>query len=111
MQIADLDRRITLENQTRLSNDYGEETVSYSTYREVWAKVDWQGGGINEESAKITATGKVVFYIRNLDLELLTTNTRIEFDDGVDSQYYYIHVINQIEGREQFLEILTEHKY
>ena len=107
MQIADLDRRVTLESPTRVTNTYGEEKISNSTYREVWAKVDWEGGRTNEESEKITATAKVIFYIRNLDLPLLTTNTRIEFD----SKYYYIHVINQIEGREQFLEILTEEKF
>ena len=106
MQIADLDRRITLENPTRFTDTYGEEILTYAFYREVWAKADWEGGGINEESEKITATSKLIFYIRNLDLADFTTDTRIEFD----SKYYYIHVINQIEGREQFMEILTEQK-
>ena len=112
MTIGELDRRIIIESPIVSTNSYGEvELDSWVEARTVWAKVEWDGGSEGNVTDKITATTKVNFYIRNLDLELLTTNTRIEFDDGVDSQYYYIHVINQIEGREQFLEILTEHKY
>tara|TARA_R110000824_G_scaffold19865_1_gene76039 strand:+ start:444 stop:770 length:327 start_codon:yes stop_codon:yes gene_type:complete len=107
IQISDLDRRIDLQSPTRSANSYGEQTITYTAYRTVWAKVDWEGGGMNEESEKLTGTSKVTFYIRNLDLLHLTTETRILFD----TKYYYIHVINEIEGRKKFVEILTEEKH
>ena len=105
MQIADLDRRVTFENPTKTANNYGEETLDWSTYKTVWAKIDWKGGGENEESEKLTATSKVVFHVRNIDLANLTTETRINYD----SKYYYVRAINEI-GREQFFEIMTEQK-
>ena len=46
------------------------------------------------------------FFIRNLDLADLTEKTRISYD----SKLYYIQAINEIEGRESFLEIITEQR-
>jgi len=106
MQIGHLDRRITLQNYVTSANSYGELIESYSTYREVWAKVDFNGGSQSDEFDRITAISKVKFFIRNLDLADLTEKTRISYD----SKLYYIQAINEIEGRESFLEIITEQR-
>tara|TARA_R110002050_G_scaffold2385_2_gene13910 strand:+ start:3029 stop:3349 length:321 start_codon:yes stop_codon:yes gene_type:complete len=105
MQIGDLDRRIRIEQPIKTANSYGEETLVFSTYRTVWAKMEWKGGGEKEETQRITATSKICFYIRNLDISINEQN-RINYD----GQYYYIKVINEIEGRESFLELETEQK-
>jgi len=105
MQIGDLDRRIRIEVPTKTANSYGEETLSWGAYRSVWAKIEWRGGSEKEETQRITATSKLVFTIRNLDISINEQN-RIDYN----SKYYYIKVINEIEGRESFLELETEQK-
>ena len=105
MQVGELDRRIVLEQPTKTPNNYGEEVLSWSTYRTVWAHMLWKGGSEKEELQRITATSKVIFTIRNLDVAV-TNEYRINYD----SKYYYINVINEVDGREAFLELETEQK-
>lgn len=105
MQIGDLDRRILIEVPTKTANSYGEETLIWTTYRVVWAKMEWKGGSEKEETQRITATSKLVFTVRNLDISINEQN-RISYND----KYYYIKVINEIEGREKFLELETTEK-
>ena len=106
MQIGHLDRRIILQNYSTTRNVYGELIESYSDYRTVWAKVDFDGGSQSDEFDRITAISKVKFFIRNLDLADLTEKTRISYD----SKLYYIQAINEIEGRDSFLEIITQQR-
>lgn len=104
---GDLDRRIEIQTLSTTANDYGEYTRSYSTYRTVWAAVEWKGGSEKmDESGKITGMSKLHFYIRNLDLPNLDLQSRIVFE----SKNYFPKVINQIEGRTAFLEIICEYK-
>ena len=118
MLIGELDRRISIEQPTVSPNSYGEAEVdSWSEIREVWAKVDWVGGSETYETDKITATTKVDFYIRNLDLDnfmngsgVPTMSHRIKFTSEGVAKYYYLHNVEQIEGRERFLKITTEQK-
>ena len=118
MLIGELDRRISIEQPTLSFNDYGESEVdSWSELREVWAKVDWVGGSETDETDKITATTKVDFYIRNLDLDAFlngsaapTMSYRINFSPQGTAKYYYLHNVEQIEGRERFVKIITQEK-
>ena len=118
MTIGELDRRITIESPSVASNSYGEVAVdSWIEHRIVWAKVEWVGGSETDETNKITATTKVNFYIRNLDLDAFlngstgpTMGYRINFSPQGTAKYYYIHNVEQIEGRERFLKIITEEK-
>ena len=106
MQLGHLDRRVTLQNYVTSAYSYGELIESYSDYRTVWAKVDFTGGSQSDEFDRITAISKLKFFIRNLDLANLTEKTRISYD----SKLYYIQAINEIEGRDSFLEIITEQR-
>ena len=105
MQIGQLDRRIVLESPTLVANSYGEETITWSDYLTVWAMVEWKGGSEKEESDKLTAKSKVVFTVRNLG-NLVDETYRILYK----TKYYYIQAINEIDGREMFLELLTENR-
>ena len=106
LSVGELDRRITLENYTTEGNKYGALDKSYEEYRVVWAKILYRSGDVNEESDKITAISKIEFFIRNLDLDLLTTETRIFYDE----KYYYIEAINEVDGRGMFYQLLTKEK-
>lgn len=105
MQIGQLDRRIMLEMPAKVANSYGEQTLTWSDYREVWAMVEWNGGKEQEETQRITATSKLHFYIRNIE-----TSVNTEYRVLYKTKYYYIKVINEIDGRDKFLELITEQK-
>ena len=118
MTIGELDRRITIQQPNTSINHYGEsQKDSWSNVREVWANVEWKGGNEGEDSDKITATTFVNFYIRNLDLDNFlngadapTMAHRIKFSPQSVDKYYYLETVEQIEGRERFLKIITKEK-
>ena len=118
MTIGELDRRITIEFPVTSINVYGENaTDDWDEARIVWAKVEWKGGNEGDDSDKITATTFVNFYIRNLDLDDFlnganapTMAHRIVFSPQIIKKYYYLQAIEQIEGRERFLKIITKEK-
>ena len=118
MTIGELDRRVSIEEPRTSINAYGEsQKDSWALVREVWAKVEWKGGNEGEDSDKITATTFVNFYIRNLDLDDFlngvdapTMAHRISFRPQNVTKYYYLEKIEQIEGRERFLKIVTKEK-
>tara|TARA_B100000902_G_C26855486_1_gene690382 strand:+ start:116 stop:442 length:327 start_codon:yes stop_codon:yes gene_type:complete len=107
MTIGELDRRVLIETVSTSANSYGELTRSYSTFRTVWAAIDWKGGSeATDQSEKITGMTKLHVYIRNLDMSNLSLQSRLTYN----SKYYFPKVINQIDGREAFLEIICENK-
>jgi len=108
MTIGELDRRVLIETlDTPSANSYGELTRSYSPFRTVWAAIEWKGGSEGtDQSEKITGMTKLHVYIRNLDMSNLSLQSRLTYD----GKYYFPKVINQIEGREAFLEIICENK-
>ena len=122
MTIGELDRRITLEYPKFASTAYGDVIADgYLAWRTVWAKVEWVGGSETNETDKITAITKVNFYIRNLDLDEFisgsggsldnpTMSWRLEYMDGGLKKKYYIHNVEQIEGRDAFMKIITQEK-
>jgi len=107
MTIGELDRRVRIYSVSTTANVYGELTRAYSLFREVWASVEWKGGTEKlDESDKITGMTKLHVYIRNLDMGSLNLQSRIDYD----SKQYFVKVINQIDGRDAFLEIICENK-
>lgn len=107
MTIGELDRRVEIYNVSTSRNDYGELTRSYSLFRTVWAAIEWKGGTEKiDESSKITGMTRLHIYIRNLDMSNLTLQSKIVYD----SKDYFPKVINQIDGRTAFLEIICENK-
>lgn len=107
MTIGELDRRVGIYSVITSANNYGELTRSYGLFREVWAAIEWKGGSEKlDDSNKITGMTKLHVYIRNLDMSNLTLQSRIKYDN----KEYYPKVINQIDGRDAFLEIICENK-
>ena len=121
MTIGDLDRRVVIQYPVYANTAYGNSVISeFLDFRTVWAKIDWDGGSIKNESDKITGITKVDFYIRNLDMSAWLQGTqaeagptlswRIKYVQDSTTKYYYVHNIEQIEGRDAFLKITTEQK-
>ena len=107
MLIGQLDRRVSIYSVSTSANNYGELTRAYSLFREVWAYVEWKGGSEGtDQSEKITGMTKLHVYIRNLDMSNLSLQSRLTYD----SKYYFPKVINQIDGRGEYLEIICENK-
>tara|TARA_R110001606_G_scaffold398949_2_gene579671 strand:+ start:1835 stop:2158 length:324 start_codon:yes stop_codon:yes gene_type:complete len=106
MLIGQLDRRVIIDSVVVTANDYGELTRTFSLLREVWAYIEWKGGKESDENNKITGMTKLHVYIRNLDMGNLDLQSRITYD----GKYYFPKVINEIDGREMFLEIICENK-
>ena len=102
---GELDRRIRIDQVTNTINDYGERIKSYSLYKAVWAKVDWKRSSEKEESNQRVQVSDVVFYIRNLDITIVS-DMRILYN----SKYYFVNGVKEIDGRERFLEIETKEK-
>ncbi len=107
MTIGELDRRVDIYSVSTAANIYGELIRSYSLFRTVWAAIEWKGGTEKmDESDKITGMTKLHIYIRNLDMSNLTLQSKLVYD----SKDYFPKVINQIDGRTAFLEIICENK-
>ena len=105
LSIGQLDRRIKILSPTYTRNKYGEETKTYATLYTLWAKADWDSSNRKEESQEQVNRTDLVFYVRNLGVDIKTTY-RVEFE----TETYIIHGIKQIDGREQFLELETRIK-
>jgi len=107
MTIGELDRRVVIENVTVSRNSYGELERAYESFRTVWAAIEWKGGSEKtDESSKITGMTRLHIYIRNLDMSNLSLQSRLTYN----GKYYFPKVINQIDGRTAFLEIICENK-
>tara|TARA_R110000751_G_scaffold166351_4_gene272238 strand:- start:2009 stop:2335 length:327 start_codon:yes stop_codon:yes gene_type:complete len=107
MTIGELDRRVEIFTLSTTANNYGELTRAYTTFRTVWAAIKWEGGSEGQDqSDKITGMTKLHIYIRNLDMGSLTLQSKIVYD----SKDYFPKVINEVDGRQEFLEIICENK-
>ena len=105
LSIGQLDRRIEIQSPTYTADEYGEKIKTYGTIYTLWAHIDWKASKRKEESQEQVQGTDLVFYVRNLGIDILGTY-RIEYD----SKTYIIHGIKEIDGREKFLEIATKIK-
>ena len=107
LSIGQLDRRILITAPTYTTNNFGEQTKTYATVYTLWAKKDWKSSNRKEESQEQVNRTDVIFYVRNLGVDILTT---YRIFDLQANEFYIIHGIKEIDGREQFLELETRIK-
>jgi SPP1 family predicted phage head-tail adaptor len=64
--IGRLDRRVTIQGYTENQNDFGEKEITFSDLATVWAKIEYQSKGTDEEfhAKRETAVTSVLFTIR-----------------------------------------------
>jgi SPP1 family predicted phage head-tail adaptor len=99
MQAGKLNRRILIEQKTAVQDPYGEETVTWSTWKTVWANVRPMSGNQYYQASGQTIEARV------------TTEIRIRYLDGINvetmrvkhgSEVYEIDtVLHQEERRRQ----------
>tara|TARA_Y100001938_G_C7888956_1_gene328812 strand:- start:175 stop:504 length:330 start_codon:yes stop_codon:yes gene_type:complete len=105
LSIGQLDRQIKIQSPTFTQNNYGENTKTYSTLYTLWAHVDWKKSDRDEESQEQVQTTDVIFTIRNLGVDILSTYIVV-----YETKTYVIHGIKEVDGRERFLELETKLK-
>tara|TARA_R110002167_G_scaffold167906_3_gene365517 strand:+ start:811 stop:1149 length:339 start_codon:yes stop_codon:yes gene_type:complete len=106
LTIGELDRRIEFWNYDLSQNNYGEKIRTYTLQQTVWSKVFEKSGKQTEESDEMVNVSKVIFYIRDNAVSNLTDQFQIVYNKNI----YIIDVINEIDGRDRFLEIITTEK-
>ena len=103
MKAGRLDRKITIEDYTITTNDYGEEEKTWSTWATVWAeKRDKKGREYFEQSGEYTEQ-QTVFKVRYRDGVKATM--RIKYDGTT----YDIVSVAEL-GRREGLELIAEVK-
>ena len=105
MNIGALDRRVILQQPTSVVNDYGERTVTWSTYATVWAAIERKPSASERNSGEqVVSFQSVTFMIRNSSqVELLSPSYRISYD----GKYYEILGVQEL-GRSEQLRVITE---
>jgi len=104
MNIGSLDRRVIIQGPTSVINDYGERTVSWSTYATVWAAIERKASASQSNSAEqLVSFQSVTFMIRqSSQVALLSPSYRISYSGKI----YEILGVQEV-GREQ-LRVITE---
>jgi len=105
MNIGALDRRVILQQPTSVVNDYGERTVTWSTYATVWAAIERKPSASERNSGEqVVSFQSVTFMIRNSSqVALLSPSYRISYD----GKYYEILGVQEL-GRSEQLRVVTE---
>ena len=105
--VGQMDRKVELyiRSESVDSNYGGIVDVTYAASSEVvWSHIIWKGGKVNEKGEQMQNNEVVEFYCRNSGV---MADANIEDYIAYDSKKYYIDVINQIDGREAYLQIIT----
>ena len=104
--VGQMDRIIYVKRFAYSRDNYGG--TSSSTYTQtttpIFAQVVWKGGKINEEGKQMQNNQIVEFYTRNGgDMATVDVTDRIVYDNTD----YFIDVINVVDGREKYIQIIT----
>jgi SPP1 family predicted phage head-tail adaptor len=100
MRAGQLDRRITIEQNTPTQGPTGEEAASWSTLATVWAEVRQRRGREFFDSHQVVAEIDTVFLIRH------RTDVTAKMRVSWDGRLYDIHYVGEI-GRKDGLELMT----
>ena len=99
-QAGQLDRRITIQNFSETTDNFGQQVKSFSTLASVWANVVEKVGREGEDGDMIAATKKVEFIIR------YRTDVDEEMRISYNSNTYKIQAIQSADARKAFLKIV-----
>lgn len=93
LKAGDLDRRIIIESETIIRDEWGDEISTWATLATVWAKIQFNTGAEVTEADQQVSLNRIFFTVRyRTDI---TARMRINYD----SQYYTIKYISQL-GRQ-----------
>mgnify|MGYP003649776071 CR=1 FL=1 len=102
-----MDRKIQLYKRTQGEDDSygGIIAITYTLEDElIFSQVVWKGGKVDEQGEQMQNNQVIEFYCRNGGvMELADVEDYILYD----SKKHYIDVINVIDGREKYLQVIT----
>jgi len=103
-KIGRLNRRIVIQEASVTRDDYGGESLSWSTLATVWASVEYTGSGSSEdiEADRITALRVTIFTIRYRGD--LTEKMRISYNSDI----YEVKNILPDESEKQYMVLECE---
>tara|TARA_R100001530_G_C4321449_1_gene155997 strand:+ start:7510 stop:7851 length:342 start_codon:yes stop_codon:yes gene_type:complete len=102
-----MDRKIVLQERSQsVDGTYGGiNTITYTpNAEEIWSHVIWKGGKVDEKGDQLQNNQVVEFYCRNGGAMATAT---VEDYIEMNSEKHYIDVINVVDGREKYLQIIT----
>ena len=105
--VGQMDRKVELYVRSQIVDTaYGGITdIEYNvSTEEIWAHVIWRGGKVSEQGEQMQDNELVEFYVRNGGV---MKTADVEDFILYDSKKYYIDVINVVDGREKYLQIIT----
>lgn len=105
MNIGGLDRRITIQESTLTSNEYGEKVPVWSTYATVWAQITRKPTASERlSSEQMISFNNVEFIIRNAsNVSEVSPGHRILYN-GKPHNILGVHELGRSEG----FRIITE---
>ena len=99
-QVGNLDRRVTIQEQTTVVQPSGQhKNTGWSDLADVWAAIMIKGGGEKYEDSQRVANLSTTFQIRK------RSDVTVEMRVVHDSKNYYIHQIIEV-GRDKRLNLL-----
>lgn len=99
-QAGQLDRRITIQTFSEVTDLFGQEVKVYSTLDSVWANVVEKIGSEGEKGDMIAATKKVEFIIR------YRTDVNEQMRILYNNNTYKIQAIQSADARKAFLKLV-----
>ena len=107
LTIGELDRRIGIYTADTAANSFGEIIYEYTLSQTLWAKVYEKSGKLTDESDEMVYISNTIFYVRNDGASnMVTLASKIIWEEKT----YIPEAINEIDGRQRFLEIITKQK-
>ena len=105
MNIGGLDRRVTIQNPTQITNNYGERVTGWNNYAEVWAQIERKPAAVEQNSGEqMVSVNKVVFNIRySSTTKTINATYRISYD----GKAYNILGVHEV-GRQERIRLITE---
>jgi SPP1 family predicted phage head-tail adaptor len=95
-----MDRRVSIERDTTVPDDYGNEIPTWTEMANVWAAVQQESGREFIQASAVTPERRVVFRIRWM--EGITTAHRVTYD----GRHHNIHEVREL-GRREGIELHT----
>lgn len=83
MNAGYLDRKIVIEQQSVVRDAFGGETVTWASYKTIWAGISYKRTSERTESEQTVASRVVEFTIRTLDAPLVDEAMRVSYDSQI----------------------------
>ena len=103
LSATDFDERVTVLGESVSKNEYGEETVSYTEERTIWADVQVRSGSERRVSGQPEERAAILVRTRKEAVQGVGRDGRLRYN-GDDLQ---VHARREVGTRDRFIELET----